>query len=205
MVSLKICALGGRVTAALATVLLQRVCPRRCIRMRRDDFERKAELACREGRAVFPRAMQVNEWEARRLYVQPSRRSACDRKRQDRTMARLATDLGGTRCYARRVAVHVTPAGESDGLCSERLAIRFPAHLRLRFRIRATAGLRRAGVGVRMMAFRYTPREASQFTHSCDLFGGPLLASLGLLLLCRAGFGVPYFCPPDRLRGHRRH
>jgi len=129
-------------------------------------------------------------------------RSAWDRYRQDRAMARLAPDLRGTGGYARRVAVHITPAGESHGLCIERLAIRFPAHLRFRFRIRARAGLGRAGVGLRMVAFRYTPREASQFTHGCDLFGGPLTRELGVasVVSCRGSASLTSIVPLSSAR-----
>jgi hypothetical protein len=137
-------------------------------------------VAWREGNGAFPsHDASDRDGSATAMRAAVAERSAWDRYRQDRAMARLAPDLRGTGGYARRVAVHITPGGESHGLCIERLAIRFPAHLRFRFRIRARAGLGRAGVGLRMMAFRYTPREASQFTHGCDLFGGPLLASWG--------------------------
>jgi len=108
-------------------------------------------------------------------------------------MPRFAAYFGGTRRYARCVPVDITPTGERNRLCAERLAIRFPAHFRFRFG--AGASFRRAGARLRMMAFRYTPGEASQFTHGCDLFGCPLACELEVASVMSCRGRRPYFCP----------
>ena len=71
---------------------------------------------------------------------------------------RLAAYLGGTRGFRR----YVPPTRERDRLRVQRLTVSLPSTFGFHFVARAFG---RGVGGLRVMGFRYAPREAPQFTH----------------------------------------
>src|SRR5688572_8934177 len=82
-------------------------------------------------------------------------------------MAHLAAYFGCARGprHGRRLTIHITAAGECDRLAVQQLPLRFALDFALDLGTRARLSGRRRGRGLSVMGLRYTPWQASQFTH----------------------------------------